>query len=209
MQEQHRLLTSQPLVGTMLKMIWLCLFILAMAPHAQAKTVRIGILGGFGSGYSKAPDNTLSEGPLAGELFIDYTLDDRMVIGVEHQRSASMAPPATSISFTGVETKWYPYTAQPQILPDEKDLKTSVLYMREWAPYVGTGAGFAQSSVLPPVKGQKPAASVDLYINLKGGVDLPVWRNWGGRAELGTSISLGGTGYTTLSYMMIGFYFYL
>lgn len=172
-------------------------------------SLRIGLMGGLGSAYSNAPDNTLTEDPLSGELFIDYALDDRFVIGVEHQRSGSLAPLATSVSFTGVEMKWYPYSAQPQVLPDTKDLQYSMISMRELAPYFGGGVGFDQSSILPPVKGQKPAAAVGLYINLKTGVDMPLWRQFGARSELGFSMTAGGSGYTRMSYLMLGIYVYL
>lgn len=173
---------------------------------ANGASIRLGAMAGFANASAKTSETSLSEGPFGGAAFIDYSLDDRRSLGVEHIRSASLAPVSTAVSFTGIFGKWYPYTPQPQYIPADKDLKLSTIGLRDLSPFVGVGLGFVQSSIPGIFKGDKDANAVGLYINLKGGVEYPIWRMIGIRLESGVAVSFGGTGDVSMPYMMMGFY---
>lgn len=171
-----------------------------------ADTIRVGALAGIAIATAKTTDATLSEGPFGGSAFIDYSLDDRRSIGVEHLRSASLTPVSTAVSFTGIFGKWYPYTPQPQYLPSDRDFKLTTISIRDVSPYIAFTMGFVQASIPGEFKGDSPANAVGLFVNPKGGFDYPVWRMLGLRLEGGFPISFGGTGSVTMPYVMAGFY---
>lgn len=174
----------------------------------NAATIRIGALAGFASASTKTDKTNLSEGPFGGSAFIDYSLDDRRSVGVEHLRSADLANVSTAVSFTGIFGKYYPYTPQPQYIPSEKDLTLTSIEMVDLSPYVGAGLGFFQSNIPGEFVGDDDANAVGLYINVKGGVEYPLWRGFGARLELGSAFSFGGTGSSSMPYLMLGAYMY-
>lgn len=186
------------------------IFILLLISCGFAKqafgVIRLGALAGFARASAASSEASLTEGPFGGSAFIDYSIDDRRSIGVEHLRSASLSPISTAASFTGIFMKWYPYTPQPQYAAADKDLTISTVTIRDLSPYISGGVGFSQTNIPGKFKGDKPANTVGLYIALKGGFEYPVWRTWGARLEYGTAFSVGGTGTVSFPYMMLGFY---
>lgn len=181
-------------------------FIFLAISESSNAVIRLGALAGFANASAASSEASLTEGPFGGSAFIDYSIDDRRSIGVEHLRSASLSPISTASSFTGVFFKWYPYTPQPQYAPADKDLTISTITIRDLSPYVSLGLGFSQTNIPGKYKGDKPANTVGLYAALKGGFEYPVWRTWGARLEYGSAFSFAGTGTVTFPYMMVGFY---
>ena len=166
-------------------------------------------MAGFANASTKTDETSLSEGPFGGASFIEYALDDRRTIGVEHLRSADLEAVSTAVSFTGIYGKWYPYTPQPQYVPSEKDLTVSSLVLVDLSPYVSTGLGFFQSNIPGVFIGDEDANAAGLYFSLKGGIEYPIWRGYGLRLEAGGAFSFGGTGTSNMPYLMLGFYAFL
>ncbi|MCH2535317.1 MAG: hypothetical protein MK008_12815 [Bdellovibrionales bacterium] len=174
-----------------------------------ADSFRVGAMAGFANASTKTDETSLSEGPFGGASFIEYALDDRRTIGVEHLRSADLEAVSTAVSFTGIYGKWYPYTPQPQYVPSEKDLTVSSLVLVDLSPYVSTGLGFFQSNIPGVFIGEEDANAAGLYFSLKGGVEYPIWRGYGLRLEAGGAFSFGGSGTSNMPYLMLGFYAFL
>lgn len=183
-----------------------CILIICLLVDTSYAVIRFGALAGFANASAANSEASLAEGPFGGSAFIDYSIDDRRSVGVEHLRSASLSPLSTACSFTGLFSKWYPYTPQPQYAAADKDLTISTITIRDLSPYVAVGLGFSQTNIPGKYKGDKPANTVGLYAALKGGFEYPVWRNWGARMEYGAAFSFAGTGTVSFPYMMVGFY---
>lgn len=189
----------------------LFIFILSIQSGARASSLRTGGMAGVGDSVVNTDENLVrTEGPISYSFFLEYSFDSRLTLAAEHVRSLDLSPVSTGISMTGLHGKYYFYTPHPQNLKPQLGLRSTVnVIQKSWSPYVGTGIGFSQSSVLPRTDEETAAASAGLYIKASFGVEYPLWGKWGLRSELSYGTSVVGTGQVQMLNWLWGIYAYL
>lgn len=174
-----------------LKFIFGVILIFIFSPSSYGFTLIFS--GGLG-GATSADEASVTETPLFQSYKVEYQFSGISSIGVEHARSFSLSPMASSTSFTGLYSKYYFYQGGPVSYMDSFSSTGSDNYVsRIWAPYLGLGLGIGQGSFLP--REGLSANSAAFYLAVKGGVDLQVSENWllGVSLEIYQSFAGSGT----------------
>jgi hypothetical protein len=187
----------------MLHKLLLALVCLTMSSPAWAG-FRIAM--GIGLGETEASNEiTDKEGPFVTLVSMDYLLNSRNLMGLEHIRSMSLSPMSTSMSFTGLYYAYYlnaiptPYVSAEKLGPEE-------IVFRDLGFFVGMGAGLAQSNNLPDAKG-KTSNAAGLYVSPRVGAELQLTRNLGARGQFLMATTIVGTGAIT-SMSLLGSFFW-
>lgn len=182
-------------------LFWVFLLGFGVRAHAD---FRLSLGGGLGS-TSTTNEFQKDEGPFVQSFTLEFLRHSRLILGVEHLRSLNMSPLATSISFTGAFFRYYlnaaptPYVSSDNVLHNE-------IILRDISFFVGTGMGFAQSS-LPVNEDNQTANAAGIYLSPRGGAEMSLTRHLGARGELMVATTLIGTGNIT-SVSLLGSLFY-
>lgn len=195
----------RPLKSTLLLMTTLLFGMPCLANNFG--NMRIGGVFGVGQAGAQNSETTRVEGPLGFGAFVDYTINSRLTIGAEHQRSFGTG--STAVGFTGLSFKWYFWTPQPQWMVNAEDQITrSFLIQKNFVPYLGFASGFAQAS-FPARSNEKDVLVVGPYASAKGGLEYPVTGRWGARSEFVYGMTVGGKGRAELVHLLFGLYYFL
>jgi hypothetical protein len=169
----------------------LCAFICASLSSPAWAGFRIAA--GLGLGQTEASNEiTETEGPFVTLISMDYLLDSKNMVGLEHIRSLSLSPMSTSMSFTGIYYSYYlnaiptPYVSADKLGPEE------IVY-RDFGFFVGVGFGIAGSNNLPDENG-KTSNAAGFYLSPRVGADLQLTRTMGARGQLLIATTMMGTG---------------
>lgn len=167
---------------------------------------RAGVLAGIGSS-SSTREITQSEGPYVSNYYLEYLLSSRVNIGVEHHRSWSLSPMATSVAFSGLTMKWYWPGHSPNQFYSSDSRPLQTYTTKIWSTYFGGSLGFAQSSLPRDSKGNFSTAA-GLYGGASVGVDYAYWQAFGIRIEGVYKTILAGSGTLSTYGLMGGLYYY-
>lgn len=182
------------------------IFIFFIFFHKNLLAITLLWSGGLGQATSKN-EITVKEEPLFQSYRIEHQYSNLTTFGVEHSRSLSIDPFVSSISFTGIYSKFY---LSPGIAPayNEKfNGKNDKYFTRIYSIYMGAGIGIGQASFLP--QEGLSANSAALYLSLKGGLDLQMTEMILLGASLETYQTFAGSGVINGAYAcgIIGFNF--
>lgn len=151
------------------------------------------ISGGLGLGQTETSNEiTDTEGPFVTLVSMDYLLDSKNMVGLEHIRSLSLSPMSTSMSFTGIYYSYYLNAIPTPYVPAEKLGPEEIVY-RDLGFFVGVGVGIAGSNNLPDEKG-KTSNAAGFYLSPRVGADLQLTRTLGARGQLLIATTMMGTG---------------
>lgn len=179
-----------------------------LCQQSIASYFRAGGIVGAGASGAKNKGTTRVESPFAFQAFIDYSMSPRFTLGAEHERS--LGPTGTSVGLTGVSSKYYLYTPQPQELPEAGDqIQTTTLIQKNIVPYIGFAMGFAQASFPQRNGDEADVLVVAPYVAAKGGFEYPLWGKWGARSEFVYGTSVGGSGQAEVIHLLFGLYYLL
>ena len=194
-----------------LRRLWLisilALMIMALCEVAPAEDLRLGASLGYGSAGAQNNGTTRVEAPVGFDAFLDYSLDSRLTIGVEHERSFQSG--STAIGVTDLSSKWYFWTPQPQIIIPSNQIEKTTLIDKNIVPYLGAAVGLAQASFPKRKDSESDVLVVDPYVSLRGGFEYPITGRWGSRAEFNFGMSVGGQGEVQLVHIFLGIYYFL
>jgi hypothetical protein len=148
---------------------------------------------GLGLGQTKTSNEiTDTEGPFTTLFTVDYVLNSRQLVGLEHLRSLSLSPTSTSMSFTGIYFNYYLNAIPtPNISVDRLD--PGEVVFRDIGYFIGAGIGLGQSNNLPDAKG-KTSNSAGVYLSPRIGADIQLTKSLGARSEVIMATSMIGTG---------------
>lgn len=177
--------------------------ILSVGVSAEAR-LRVSAGLGFGS-TSTQNEASVSEGPLTQMYNLEYMSHSKMVIGAEHLRSLNLSPMGTGISFTGLFARYYLNSA-PSAYATPNEVRPGEIIVRDIAYFIGTGAGLAQSSLLPGLDGLSTNAA-GVYLSPRGGAEFQLTRDFGVRGELIIGMTVFGKG-TISSFSLLGSVYY-
>jgi hypothetical protein len=191
-----------------LKVVLFLLSIFTLPAFADmTSTLKVGASVGLGQGGGVAGGVTDVESPFGLHAYFDYSLDSRFLVGAEHTRS--FTGQASSVGFTGLFTKWYPWTPAPERLVDTEDQVTkNYLVQKNISPYFGLCAGFGEAyfgatSTAPSVLAGGP------YLGFKSGLEYPMYGNWGIQGEFTYDTTIAGAGQAVLVQFLLGIYYFL
>lgn len=123
-----------------------------------------------------------TEGPFTQVYSVERAFHSRLVLGVEHIRSLK-GNLTSSASFTGLLGRYY-INAVPMPVLAPEDLPTTDTLVHDYAVFIGTGIGNAQSSRLPDTnQGKLSSNAAGVYISPRAGVDYQLGRHLGLRGE--------------------------
>lgn len=164
--------------------------------------VRIAGQGGLGQALITSSSNLHTmESPLGFALAVDYLMSSQLSFGAEHIRSFGQS--GSAVGLTGLSVKWYFWLPHPLPLLEKNEAKVPLLQIEGWIPYVGGMLGVGQASVL-----DSTINTLGLALGLKGGLEYPIFGNWGLRTEGNLSVT-SGTGSIVLVNALAGFYLFL
>lgn len=172
------------------RFVALLLIVSLMPQGAQALMVCAGL--GLGNTEMKNEIKE-TEGPFIQAYSVERLFHSRLALGVEHIRSLK-GNLTSSASFTGLLGRYYLNAAPMPLLPPE-ELQTTDTIVRDYAVFVGTGIGNAQSSRLPDTnQGKLSSNAAGIYISPRVGLDYQIGRHLGARGELIYAQTVFGTG---------------
>lgn len=179
-----------------------------MSQTAFGEVLRLGATSGLGVSKVDTEDLQQSESPGAFSIFVGYSSDYRLLFGFEHVRSYSISPLSTGVSFSGVFARWHFLNPIPTTW-NREGRDESFLIRRSLSPYLGGGAGFAQSSLFPGEGASQDDLlnAVSVYIAGKAGLEYPVWNRFGLLAELNLMVTVFGSGELTALNALAGLYY--
>lgn len=180
--------------------------VLLTAPSARALDLRLGMVGGFGQSVVSARGGSQAESPGMFGAYVDYAVNSRQTIGLEHVRTFAMKPVSTGVSISGLTTRWYYINPAPAGVTGANE--GTYLYEKYLAPYLGAGIGFSQSSLLPANEDAAVTNSVGVYAKLRAGIDMPWLDRVGFNAESSVATTFAGFGTVTMFNLNTGFYYY-
>lgn len=189
-----------------LKPVLFILSLLAIAPTASAVDLRLGMAGGMGTSIVSARGVSQSESPGMFGAYVDYAVNSRQTIGLEHIRTFATKPVSTGVSISGLTSRWYFLNPAPSGMSAEAN--STYLFERYIAPFFGVGVGFNQSSLLPSNEGDKSTNSVGVYGKVRLGMDIPWMERVGLTAETSVASTVLGDGSVTMFNANLGLYFY-
>lgn len=168
--------------------------------------------GSLGYGYSESivSGQTSSEEPGAFNFFAEYVIDSHKIFGAEHLRSLAVDQGqfSTAIAFTGLYMKWFNSVAVSEDIPNSNYISGDYLIQKNIAPYLEAGVGFAQSSIRDKIGGALAKGAVGVYLSVKVGVELPVYRSLGMFWNLGYERTVIGEGTISMQNSCLGLYLY-
>lgn len=171
--------------------------------------LRVGGMLGLGKFNVSVQEIQKSEEPYSLSFFMDYSYSARMAIGVEHFRSATLAPINSRVGMSGVSFKYYFLNPHPQILDEAKEIKKSFLIQKNYTPYYGFGIGYGQSSLFKRTETDVDASTTGAYGTLRLGIERPWVSTWGLRSELNFGQTLMGSGTVSFYQLVVGMYCFL
>jgi hypothetical protein len=175
--------------------------------NADVSRLRVAGLSGFAKSeiLGALTNQSNAQGPMGISAHVDYLLSGQWSIGAEHLRTVS-ARNGTAVGLTGLSIKNYFWFSHPMAPNDESHITDAqvILTMRALTPYVGMGVGIAQASVL-----DKNIGALNGFIDVKGGVELPMGQYWGLRSEGNLALSAMGSGSIQFFSLLLGAYVYL
>lgn len=162
---------------------------------------------GYGVAAVSGTKGSNTEGPGGLDFFVDYPLNPTLMIGAEHVRSIESQPAGSGVGFTGILAKWYFMEPISQSYLQDTTNRDEV-FRKSWAPYIGTSFGMAQASVASDTTSGDFISAIGFYGSIKGGIECPVWQNWGFRFESNYVQTLSGTGTIKAMNFLFGGYVY-
>ena len=184
----------------MLRKLSLVFLFLSVNSYAD-ELARIYFGGGFGTA-SASNEIQRSEGPYGMLAGIDYVFTTKVSLGVEHLRSVSLSPAASSISYSGLTATFYYPGNSPTTVYKADELRPGTMMTRDISTYLGASIGFAQASMLPDVTG-KSANVAGIYGAFRGGFDFTWIGRLGIRNQIEITQTLLGSGKSTGFYYLI------
>jgi hypothetical protein len=187
--------------------IWINLLTMMLTNLSGAVTIKISGTYGVGNFAVTHESQTKSEGPSSFGMGLDVDLNSRFSLGAEHLRSLSISPLGTSVGFTGLTTRWYPFGPVPNSLDFSAPYPRARVLQRGFFPYLGWGVGFTQASI--PGNNEEPnLVALNLSLVNKFGFDYPILGLWGWRTEITFGIPFWGSGKAQFTTLNTGLYFF-
>jgi len=185
---------------------WRVMALMLAALIVGERSFGLTVSGVLGMGSSTTNNEvSVNEGPFVQTYVVEKLLNSKLAFGAEHIRSLT-AGLATSISYTGLLTRYY-INASPVSLIKVEDLNTSNIVYRDLSLFLGSGVGFAQSSNVPDADG-KSSNAAGIYISPRVGVDYQLGPSLGARAEFLLAMTLVGKGSISTMSLGAGLYYF-
>lgn len=181
--------------------------LLLICQSANADAIRVGASLGSGSGSVNLTQTGKVNETVVG-FFADYAFTPFFAVSAEHTRGAQLSA-STSVATSNVLMRYYFMGPMPQNNTEGTSMQTRSIDYRTWAPYVGLGGGFMQSSLVDNSVNQATYLGVFAFYDLKLGVEFPVWNRYGLRLDFDYAGSIAGSGSANTQRLMLGFYFFL
>lgn len=182
------------------------IFAIMFGGVAEAADFRLDLSSGLGFSLVQSRGEEQSESPGSFGASVEFPYRSRLSIGLEHVRTLALRTASTGVSLSGVSHRWYFWNPAPHGLLNRNVSGTYILE-KTISPFFGQGLGFMQSSLLPG-EGGVIANSVGLYVKASGGLDFPLWDNWGISSEMSVSRTIAGYGSILMLTATIGGFFF-
>ena len=198
-------------------LLLVCLPARAAGSASAPWDLRVGGAVGFGAGGTvqdvvrngAIEPISRSEGPGSFSLSLDWLLNERVGLGVEHQRNFRVAPFSSGVSLTGLVGRWYLGGPAPDLQSPDLGAAGARVLVQRISPFVGVSTGLAFSMIERENDLVSEIRGSGLYLGGRVGAEYPLGRSLGLRPEAAYSTTLQSKGGVAEYHLSIGFLLFL